>query len=106
MEGYAVVRAAFKQEDGWRIGPIFANDSKIARNLYRVMIEKVAARDPNTSIAVDVPHGSGCNPEALDIAMVELSGETEVKLVRLYTKGVPPKMPLQKIFGVTSTELS
>ena len=48
---------------------------------------------------------SGCNPEALDIAMVELSGETEVKLVRLYTKGVPPKMPLQKIFGVTSTEL-
>ena len=90
MEGYAVVSTAFKQEDAWRIGPIFADDSKIARNLYRVMIEKSLRHE-----TVDVPHGSGCNPEALDIAMVELSGETEVKLGRLYTKGVPPKIPLQ-----------
>ena len=37
LKGYGVVHTAFKQEDGWRIGPIFANDSKIARNLYRLM---------------------------------------------------------------------
>ena len=71
MKGYGVVRTAFKQENGWRIGPIFANDSKISRNLY-VMIEKVAAQDHNASIVVDVPHGSGCNPEVFDIAMGRL----------------------------------
>ena len=34
VEGYAVVRTAFRNEDGWRIGPVFGNDSQITRNLF------------------------------------------------------------------------
>ena len=68
------------------------------------MIKKVAEQNPTATITVDIPYGSGCNSEGLDIA-VELSGISEVKLVQMYTKGVPSKMPLHKIFGVTTLEL-
>ena len=68
------------------------------------VIEIVSAQDPTASITVDIPYGSGCNPEALGIA-VDLSGTTEVNLVRMYTKGVPPLMPLHKIFAETTLEL-
>ena len=103
MEGYAVVRTAFKKEDGWRIGPVFANDSKIARNLYGAMIEKVAAQDRTPSITVNIPYGSCCDQETLGIA-VELSGSIELMITRMYTKGVPLEMPLKKKFGVTTVE--
>ena len=104
IAGYAVVRSALKKEDGWKLGPVFADDGNIARNLYCKIIEKVAAQDPTASITVDIPYGSGCNPEALGIA-VDLSGTTEVNLVRMYTMGVPPLMPLHKIFAETTLEL-
>ena len=79
-------------------------DGNIARNIYCKVIEIVSAQDPTASITVDIPYGSGCNPEALGIA-VDLSGTTEVNLVRMYTKGVPPLMPLHKIFAETTLEL-
>ena len=104
VEGYAVIRSAFRKEDGWRIGPVFANNSTISRNLYRTMIDRVAAQDPTATLTVDIPYGSGFNPEGLDIA-AELSENTEVELVRMHTKGVPPKMPLEKIFAETTLEL-
>ena len=102
--GYAVVRTALRKEDGWRVGPIFADSFQIARSLYQAVIEGVATKDPTACITVDVPYGDGCNPGSLRIA-IELSGESEVKLNRMYMRGVPPNFPLSKIFGVTSLEL-
>ena len=99
--GYAVVRSLFRKEDGWRIGPVFANDSVIAKNVYRTMIDKVAAQDPTATLTVDIPYGSGFNPDGLDIA-AELSGNIEMEMVRM---GVPPKMPLEKIFAETTIVL-
>ena len=103
VAGYAVVWSLLKK-DGWKIGPVFANDSVIAKNLYRTMIDKVAAQDPTATLTVDIPYDSGFNPDGLDIA-AELSGNIEMEMVRMYTKGVPPKMPLEKIFAETTTEL-
>ena len=100
--GYTVVRSALRKEDGWIVGPLFANNSQIARSLYQAVMEGVAAKDPDAFIAIDVPHGTGCHPESLNIATVELSGVTEVELVRMYTKGVPPSLALQKVFGQTA----
>ena len=102
--GYAVARSTFRKEDGWRVGPIYADDSEIARNLYRAIIENVAGKDPGATITIDVPYGDRCDPESLAIAE-ELSGEPEVKLVRMFTKGVPPNMCFNKMFGITSLEL-
>ena len=83
---------------------MFANDSVIAKNLYRTMIDNVAAQDSTATLTVDIPYGSGFNPDGLDIA-AELSGNIEMEMVRMYTKGVPPKMPLEKIFAETTVEL-
>ena len=102
--GYVVVRTTIKQEEGWRIGPVFADNSLIARNLYRAVFDKVAAEDPSGIVAVDVPYGDIVNPEALQIVK-ELSGTPSFKCVRLYTKGIPSGIPLKKIFGLTTIEI-
>ena len=106
VTGYTVVCTTFKREEGWRIGPLFADNSKIARGLYREACGKVAAEDPQGIIAVDVPYGDLINPEALTIVK-ELSGipVPNFKCVRVYTKGIPSSMPLQKLFGITTLDL-
>lgn len=98
--GYAAVTSAYQAKDGWLIGPLFADNSQIARALYREMAERVAMVDPNSSITAVVPYGGGCNPDTLTIAD-ELSSEKEAKLFRMYTNGIPDDMPLHKIFAVT-----
>ena len=103
--GYAVVRTIMKKEDGWRIGPLFADNSQIARGLYCAMIEGVAAQHSTASITMDVPCGDGCNPDAIDILLTELSGFVTDRYVRMYTMGPPPNYPLQKMYVVTSVEL-
>jgi hypothetical protein len=102
--GYTVVRTTLKREDGWRIGPLFADNAEIARSLYREACVKVAAEDPQGIIAVDVPYGDLINPDALKIVK-ELSGIPTFKCARIYTKGIPASMPLQKLFGITAIEI-
>ena len=104
--GYTVVRTTLKKGDGWRIGPLFADNAEIARSLYREACCKVAAEDPQGLIAVDVPYGNLVNPDALKMVK-ELSGipVPKMKGVRAYTKGIPSNMPLQKLFGITTLEL-
>ena len=102
--GYAVVRTTLKQEEGWIIGPVFADSSLIARNLYRALFDRVAAEDPSGIVTVDVPYGDMVNPEAFQIVK-DISGTPSVKYVRMYSKGVPSGMPLKKIFGITSIQL-
>ena len=103
--GYTVVRTTLKRGDGWRIGPLFADNADIARSLYREACGKVAAEDPQGIIAVDVPYGDLVNPEALKMVK-KLSGipVPKTKCVRMYTKGIPSNMPLQKLFGITTLE--
>ena len=104
--GYTVIRTTLRREDGWRIGPLFADNSEIARTLYREACGKVAAEDPQGIIAVDVPYGDLVNPDALKIVK-ELSGipVPKMKYERGCLKGIPSNMPLQKHFGVTTIEL-
>ena len=102
--GYSVIRSTLREEDGWRIGPLFADDALIARSLYQDVCTKVAKKDPKAVIAVDVPYGDFFNPDTLKIVN-ELSGKPSFKCMRIYKKGVPSWMPLQKVFGITSIEI-
>lgn len=102
--GYAVVRSPYNPEDSWMIAPLFADDSQVARSLYKSLILGVMKEDPNTSIKVDVPCGEHCNRASLNI-VTELSAVVELTLHRMYKRGIPSDMPLTKIFGVTSPEL-
>jgi hypothetical protein len=104
MVGYGVVRTTLREGDGWRIGPLFADISLIARGLYRDLCQKVAAEDPEGIIAVDVPYGNGFDPDTLTLVS-ELRGKPCFKCARIYKSGIPGGMPLQKIFGITSLDL-
>ena len=103
--GYAVVRSALINQEGWIIGPLFADNSQIARDLYRAVIEGVKAQGSGKCIMVYVPHGAGCHPESLSIAVRELAGVEVLQEIRMFTQGVPPNLPLAKIFAITSPEL-
>ena len=96
--GYAVVRTTLRKED---VGPLFADNSQIARGLYDDICTKAAAEDPRAIIAVDVPYGNLTNPDTLRLVN-ELLGKPSFKCMRMYRKGVPSGMPVQKIFGITA----
>ena len=103
--GYIVVRRTLNPEDGWRMGPLFADNSKIARSLYRAVFTKVAEVDPTGAIDADVPCGDLFDPGTTQIPK-DLSGTPTVTLLRMYTKGVPSSMQLKKTFVFTALEIS
>ena len=103
MVGYTVVRT-LRDKHSWRIGPLFADNSQIAKSLYRTVIDKVAITDPSAAMFVDVPTGDLPNPEASTI-MRELSATPTRSTIRVYAKNVPSKLQLSRIFGMTSLSL-
>ena len=100
VAGYGVVRTTLGEGRGWRIGPLFADSSAIARNLYRDLCVKVAREDPVGEITLDVSHGRGFSPDSLGLVS-ELQGRPTFQMMRIYKYGVPPNMPLHKIYVMT-----
>ena len=94
LTGYTVVRRC---REGWKIGPLAADDPVIARRLY----EAAAAHAPRgEAILVDVPEatpGAKSFLAALGLTPVFETG-------RMYT-GPDPAIDLAKLFGVTTFEL-
>lgn len=91
--GYGLIR---KCERGYKIGPLFADNSQIAREIYLGLIEPY----PGEDIVLDVIHS---NDEALKL--VQEHGMTKIfETARMYKK-LPPPQRLENIFGVTSFEL-
>ena len=102
--GYAVVRTTLRREEGWKVGPLFSDNSEVARDLYRAVFERVASEEKSAVVCADVPYGEIIDESALQIAN-ELSGTLALSCIRMYTNGVPPNMLLQKIFSHTALEI-
>ena len=102
--GYANVRTTHPQDQWWKIGPLFADDSQIARSLYKAILEKVSAEDQNGTVVVDVPFGTLFSSDTLQIVK-ELSGIHYSTHSCMYTKGIPSNMDLKKIFGLTTVQI-
>ena len=102
--GYAVVRT-LAQDCGWQIGPLFANNSHIARNLYKAVFSGVSNKDPTANVIVDVPFGDIVNPEAVQIMTKELSAPPTLTTLSLHSKEVRPPMQLHKMYALTSLSL-
>ena len=98
--GYGVVRTTFSSTNDWRIGPLFADNSDIARSLCQDMCVKVAAKEPQAVITLDVAYGKNFSPDSLQL-VTELGGNPTFKMIRAYMYGVPPNTPLHKIFVMT-----
>ena len=102
--GYVVVRSVIKSEQGWRIGPLHADNSDVAHHLYLSVFERIAAEDQKGIVCGDIPYGDLVNESAHLIAS-RLSDTTIMTCIRMYTAGVPPNMQLDKIFVHTALEV-
>jgi GNAT superfamily N-acetyltransferase len=94
LAGYGLVRTCCQ---GYKIGPLFAENAKIAEYIFLALRASVT---PNKPLYLDTPE---VNESALQLAKkykMEVSFET----ARMYT-GQFPKIPTSKIFGVTTFEL-
>ena len=100
--GYGVVRTTLGEDNGWRVGPLFADNSTIARDLYQDLFVKAAASCPEANITMNVSHGKNFSPDSLPL-VTELGGTPmfQIQMVRIYTRGIPPGMPLHKVFVMT-----
>ena len=91
--GIAVVR---KAHEGWKTGPLFADDPEVAEALYRACLQAV----PGENLYCDVPMA---NPAA--VSLLERYGAKYVfECARMYY-GTPPVQDVGRIYGVTSFEL-
>lgn len=93
LTGYGVLRRCGA---GYKIGPLFADDARIAEQLFQSLCAEV----PGETIALDVPEP---NQAALDL--VAAHRMTPVfETARMYL-GPDPELALGQIYGITSYEL-
>lgn len=100
--GYVVVRKTVNQKEGWKIGPLFANDSETGVKLYRASFDAVTATHKSPVVRIAAPHA---NKAAIQIARTIASGtERGENFVRMYTAGIPPGTQVDKIYVHTAVE--
>jgi len=92
ITGFAASRRA---DPGHRIGPVFADDPEIAREL---ILELAAGVDG--PVAIDLPEANLAGVELVGSLGMERSFET----TRMY-RGPAPSLPLDRIYGITTIEL-
>ena len=92
--GYGMIRPA---RDGYRIGPLFADDAVVANALFDALVSRVPQGAP---VYLDIPQ-----PNAGAVELVTRHGMTPMfETVRVY-RGAAPQIDLGKVFGVTTLEL-
>ncbi|HKY94877.1 MAG TPA: GNAT family N-acetyltransferase [Kiloniellales bacterium] len=93
LRGFGVVRPCGK---GHKIGPLFADDETSAELLF----QGLAATVPGEELFLDTPE-----PNAAAVALARRHGLAPVfETARMY-RGADPRLPLPRIFGITSFEL-
>lgn len=94
IKAYGVMR---KCRDGYKIAPLYAEEVEQAYDLFEMFRSHA---NTSENIYLDIPE---TNPEA--IALVKKYNMTKVfETARMYT-GEFPKLPIHKIFGITSFEI-
>ncbi|APA89491.1 GNAT family N-acetyltransferase (plasmid) [Paraburkholderia sprentiae WSM5005] len=93
ISGYGVLRRC---RTGYKIGPLFADDARIANDLFDGLAASVAGE----VITLDVPEIN-----AAAVALAQRNGMVSVfETARMYTRATPA-VPVQRVFGVSSFEL-
>lgn len=93
LTGFGTIRQCV---EGFKIGPLIAQDPDTAQLLLQELTRLVDARH----IILDVPE-----PNLAAMRLAELSGLSAVfETARMY-KGAPPRYQLEQLYGVTTLEL-
>ena len=100
--GIIVARSTVRLEkDGYRIGPLFADNDDIACALLKSAAEAVIADgNPQQILVIDIPD---FHEGAIKIAD-DLHAGKDFQCIRMFTKD-PLQYPREKIYGLTSLEL-
>jgi len=94
LSAYGVIRAC---RQGFKIGPLFADNPEFARALFEALTRDVKM---GLQVYLDTPERN-----AESVILARSYGMTEIfRTTRMYNKQEPP-LPLDKWFGVTSFEL-
>lgn len=89
VRGYGVVRVC---RSGHKIGPLFADSDAIADALFRAL-----AAEAGGEVFLDPPESMRALPERYGLKPV-------FETARMY-KGPAPRLPLERIYGITTFEL-
>jgi hypothetical protein len=93
LRGVGVIRPC---REGFKIGPLFANNASVAERIFAALSAHAAGKP----LYLDTPEN---NPEA--IALAARHGMTEVfGCARMYN-GPAPQLPWDRIYGITTFEL-
>ncbi len=93
LKGFAVLR---QTADGWKVGPLFAENYATAEALYTACLNEV----PNEKVFLDIPCS---NADAVRLAEVYQTAYV-FECARMYY-GTPPELPMNQVFGITTFEL-
>lgn len=93
LAGYGVLRTC---HNGYKIGPLFADNAEIAEKLFLSLSKEVEGQQ----IFLDIPE---INSSALELVS-SYNMEKVFETARMYTKAAP-NIETDKIFGVTTFEL-
>lgn len=94
VQGYGLMR---KCHNGYKIGPLFAEDMSVAEKLFLALRSTVSEHEP---LFLDVPQP---NKDALELAN-KYDMSVCFETIRMYS-GKAPDTELKKVFGVTTFEL-
>ncbi|MCP4550796.1 MAG: GNAT family N-acetyltransferase, partial [Bacteroidetes bacterium] len=92
--GYGVIR---KCHNGYKIGPLFADNPELSESLFLALKSKTSSSKP---IFLDTPEVNQAAVALAEKYNMKVSFET----ARMYT-GDFPDIPLNRLFGVTSFEI-
>lgn len=92
--GFGTVRSC---RVGYKIGPLFADDAARAEALFDALLTYVPE---DAEVALDTPEDN----TAADSLALQAGLKPVFETARMY-RGPDPKLPLQRIFGVTTFEL-
>ncbi len=97
IRGYATLRPCLT---GYKVGPLFADTSEIAKNLLGALLEAIPEDHNEHEVFVDMPQ-----PNATAFALAdELELDKVFETARMYSDH-EPDIDLSRIFGVTTFEL-
>ncbi|XP_078354612.1 holothin acyltransferase-like [Oculina patagonica] len=97
--GYTVARPMFVKEEGYKIGPLFADSEPIAEKLLKAVFEELLGQgDPAVVVSLDT-----LTKKATELGE-RLQGKRSMELVYM-VMGDPPDACFDKSFGYTTIEL-
>ncbi|MBT6688131.1 MAG: GNAT family N-acetyltransferase [Bacteroidetes bacterium] len=93
LRGFIIAR---KVSNGFKIGPLFSDNKKVAEELYKACLNSAIGKP----VYIDIPM---INQEAVQIVK-RFNAKYIFECARMYY-GQPPQINIHKVYGITSFEL-